>query len=191
MGLGGTFFRFTLLCFSDLLQLYHGTIHPIAPCYTRLRSNYTGDPCHPAFMGCSGAVIQAYTGNNDNGAQINGEALASFQYHGGMNLKRYTMMRPVYSVENNTVGLVLGLNLDFNQTAPTGTPTVSTSTAGIWGTGVWGTFTWGGGYQINTKWQSVGGVGYCAAAHIKVSSKSSGVKWQSVDYVFEQGFGIS
>jgi hypothetical protein len=143
------------------------------------------------YMGVNGAVVKAYTGTSDNGSQINGEALASFQYHNGMKLKRYTMMRPVYSVESSTAGIILGLNLDFNQTAPTGIPTTSTSTAGVWGTGVWGTFTWGGGYQVNTKWQSVGGVGYCAAAHIKVGSKSSGFKWQSVDYVFESGQGLS
>jgi hypothetical protein len=143
------------------------------------------------YAGTSGGVMRVYSGNNDNGAQINGEALSSFQYHGGMKLKRYTMMRPIFSSENSTVGVILGLNLDFNQTAPTGIPTSSTSTAGVWGTGIWGTFTWGGGYQVNNKWQSVGGVGYCAAAHIKIGSKSSGFKWQSVDYIFENGQGLS
>lgn len=144
------------------------------------------------YMGTASGVVRVYTGTSDNGSQINGEVLSSFQYHAGMNLKRYTMMRPVYSVENSTVGIVLGINLDFNQTAPTGIPTSSTSTAGVWGTGVWGTFTWGGGYQINTKWQSVGGIGYCAAAHMKIGSKSSGFKWQSVDYIFEgNGKGLS
>lgn len=143
------------------------------------------------YAGVAGGVMRVYSGNSDNGSQINGEALASFQYHGGMKLKRYTMMRPVYSVVDSSVGIVLGLNLDFNQMPPSGIPTTSTLTSGVWGTGVWGTFLWGGGYQINTKWQSVGGVGYCAGAHIKVASKSSGFKWQSVDYIFEQGQGLS
>jgi len=35
-----------------------------------------------------------------------------------------------------------------------------------------------------------GGVGYCAALNMKVSSSVGQFRWQSVDYVYEVGSGI-
>lgn len=154
-----------------------------AKCFVRMSSGL--------YYGTSGKVVKCYTGTSDNGAQINGEALASFQYHGGMALKRYTMSRPIISVENQNVGLLLGLNLDFDQTPPIGVPAVAGATVGLWDVATWDTGTWGGGYTINKSWQTVGGVGYCAALHMKASSKASGVKWMSVDYIYERGQGLA
>jgi hypothetical protein len=143
------------------------------------------------YMGMNGKVMRAYSGTSDAGSNIFGEALASFQYHGGMSLKRYTMARPIIATESANVGLVLGLNLDFDTTAPTGAPSVSSSTAGAWDSALWDTGTWGGSFTISKNWQTVGGVGYCAALHIKAASNSSGLKWQSCDYVFERGQGFA
>jgi len=143
------------------------------------------------YMGMNGKVMRAYSGTSDAGNNIAGEALASFQYHGGMTLKRYTMARPIIATESANVGLVLGLNLDFDQTAPTGTPSVTASTSGTWDSSTWDSGTWGGSFTISKGWQSVGGVGYCAALHIKAASSSSGLKWQSSDYCFEKGQGYA
>ena len=142
------------------------------------------------YMGMNGKVMKAYSGVSDAGASINGEALASFQYHGGMSSKRYTMARPIISTENLNVGVVLGLNLDFDQSAPIGVPTTSGTSPSLWDTALWDQGTWGGSYTINKNWQSVGGVGYCAALHMKAASTTSGMKWQSVDYIFESGSGL-
>jgi hypothetical protein len=88
------------------------------------------------------------------------------------------------------VGLLLGLNVDFDQTPPSGTPTVTSAAVGLWDSAIWDTSNWGGAYTINKSWQTVGGVGYCAALHLKAASSSSGMKWQSTDYVYEQGNGL-
>ena len=138
------------------------------------------------YAGMAGKVMQVYTGQSDNGAQINGEVLASFQYHGGMYSKRYTMARPIISTTAGA-SILLGLNLDFDQSPPTGTIVASNNPAGVWGTGVWGTFKWGGDYVINKNWQTVGGVGYCSAIHMRISALNSKMKWQSCDYIFEKG----
>ena len=142
------------------------------------------------YFGTAGKVVKAYTGTSDNGASIMGEALASFQYHGGMSSKRYTLARPIISVENPSVGISLGLNVDFDQTAPTSVTTVTAAPLGIWDSGSWDVSNWGGNYTINKSWQTVGGIGYCAALHMKVASSLSGMKWQSVDYVYERGNGL-
>jgi hypothetical protein len=142
------------------------------------------------YMGVSGKVMRAYSGLSDAGANINGEALASFQYHGGMRSKRYTLARPIISIENTGIGLLLGLNVDFDQAAPAGSPSVTSQDWGVWDTSLWDVGVWGSNYTINKSWQTVGGIGYCAALHMKASSRSSGLKWQSVDYVFESGNGL-
>jgi len=142
------------------------------------------------YMGVNGKVMRAYSGTSDAGSNIAGEALASFQYHGGMSLKRYTLARPIIATESANVGLVLGLNLDFDQTPPIGSPSVTSSTSATWDSGTWDSGTWGGSFTISKGWQSVGGVGYCAALHIKAASMSSGLKWQSTDYIFERGQGL-
>ena len=153
-----------------------------ASCFCRMGSSL--------YMGMNGKVMRAYSGLSDNGTNINGEALASFQYHGGMASKRYTLARPIISIENANVGLLLGLNLDFDQTPPTGLPTVANVPVGLWDSSQWDVGVWGGGFTINKAWQTVGGVGYCAALHIKVSTQLSGFKWQSTDYTFEAGIGL-
>jgi len=142
------------------------------------------------FAGMAGKVMQVYTGQSDNGAQINGEVLASFQYHGGMYSKRYTMARPIISTTGN-VSLLLGLNLDFDQSAPSGIISAGLNNQSLWGTGIWGVFRWGSDFAINKNWQTVGGVGYCAAIHMKVAALGAKMKWQSCDYIFEKGNGLS
>lgn len=153
-----------------------------AATFTRMGTNL--------FFGTNGKVIQAWTGTSDSGADINFEGLASFQYHGGMNLKRYTMARPIVSTDNPAIGILLGLNLDFDQTAPTGVPSFAPVNTAVWDTSTWDSGIWAGDLTIRKDWQTVGGVGYCAALHIKGSTPSSQLRWQSTDYVYEVGRGF-
>jgi hypothetical protein len=142
------------------------------------------------FYGANGAVVEAMTGLSDNGVAIEAEGLTSFQYHGGNGLKRYTMARPMLSYDDTGFSLLHGLNLDYDTSAPTGTPTLHTSTYGLWDDAVWDIGLWGGGFLIRKNWQTVGGVGYCAAYHLKISASASTVRWQSTDYIYEMGQGF-
>lgn len=153
-----------------------------ASTFTRMGTNL--------FFGTNGKVVQAWTGTSDSGADINFEALTSFQYHGGMNLKRYTMARPIVSTDNPAIGILLGLNLDFDQTAPTGVPSFAPVNTAVWDVSTWDSGVWAGDLTIRKDWQTVGGVGYCAALHIKGSTPSSQLRWQSTDYVYELGRGF-
>jgi hypothetical protein len=142
------------------------------------------------YAGANGKVMKVYSGTSDSGANINGEALASFQYHGGMYSKRYTMARPIFSTQNDNVGILVGLNLDFDQSAPLGFVSAGPTYPSLWGTALWDASFWTGDYVVQKNWQSVGGVGYCAGLHMKIAASISGFKWQSVDYVFERGNGL-
>lgn len=142
------------------------------------------------FFGTAGKVVKAMQGSSDYTGPINFDVLPSFQYHGGNTSKRYTLARPVISVDNPSYGLLLGLNVDYDTTAPIGIPTYTTSTQALWDSSNWDQVVWAGGQEIKKNWQTIGGIGYCAALHMKGSSASANVRWQSVDYVFEVGFGL-
>jgi hypothetical protein len=153
-----------------------------ATCFVRMGSQL--------FFGTTGKVVQALVGTSDSGVNIDFEALPSFQYHGGMGLKRYTMARPIIATDNPSLGILLGLNVDFDQTAPVGVPTFPPVSTAVWDASTWDSGLWAGDLTIKKGWQTIGGVGYCAAIHIKGSTGSAQVWWQSTDYVYEMGSGF-
>lgn len=142
------------------------------------------------YFGTNGKVCEAWTGANDSGVAITGNALASFQYHGGMVQKRYTMVRPIITTDSPSVGVLLRLNVDFDIQEPVGSPTFSPSTAATWDVSTWDTGIWSSGFSLRKDWNTIGGIGYCGALYLKVQTDSAQLRWQSVDYVAEPGSGI-
>jgi hypothetical protein len=139
------------------------------------------------YYGGDGVVAKAWTGYSDNGADIVGDAIPAFSYFGTTaQLKRWTMARPILSAQGAPT-VLLGINTDFDTSAPLGTPTLSNSPAGLWDSAIWDSAIWGGGLQIIRNWQSVSGLGYAASLHLKIASKYYDIRWQSTDYVYERG----
>lgn len=139
------------------------------------------------YFGANGAVYQAWTTSADNGSNINFEALQAFNYFGIQeNLKEFTLARPLVSVTNN-IGLVMGMNTDFDMTAPTGVPTFVQSTAGKWGSALWGSGLWGGNPVIQKAWQTVFGIGRAGAPHLVGASNNGQLQWSATDYAFKLG----
>jgi hypothetical protein len=139
------------------------------------------------YFGGSTVVYKADTGNNDNNANITGEAKTAFNYfnHRGQ-LKRFTMVRPLLASEG-TLAPILGLNVDFSDELPTGTPTYSGSAGSPWDTSPWDTSSWGSDPTIRRDWQSVNGIGYCAALRLKAAAKNLNIHWHATDFIFEAG----
>jgi hypothetical protein len=142
------------------------------------------------FGGESGVVYKFWDTNADNSTNINAEALQAFSDFGSGNQKWFKEARPIISTDSPSLGILLGLNTDFDQTAPTGTPTFTASTSATWGTSTWGTGTWGGGMTLKKNWQTIGGIGYTGALHIISASKSANMRWQATTYLYENGFGL-
>jgi hypothetical protein len=138
------------------------------------------------YFGTLDGVNLAWSGQSDNGANINAEALQAFNYFGNDMEKRFTLARPILS-SNGTPGISIGLNVDFDLSAPVGTPTFSPTTYGIWDTGLWDAALWGGDYQIKKDWLGVNGIGRCAALHMKLALMGILLKWASTDYIYEDG----
>jgi hypothetical protein len=142
------------------------------------------------YFGTTNGVMKAFTGTSDNGVTIKGQALQAFSYMGANNLKYFSMARPVLSVDTPSVGVLLALNVDFDQTPPVGTPTFSTSSAGVWDSALWDIGIWGGSLTIRKDWQTVGGIGYTGALHMKTTSSTANLSWQATDYIYQNSSGF-
>ena len=142
------------------------------------------------YFGTTSYVMKAFDGTSDNGTAINGEAQQAFSYMGSSSLKYWEMARPIISTDTSSLGILLGLNVDYDMSTPVGTPTFSNVTVGVWDTALWDIDTWGGSLQIRKDWQTVGGVGYTAALHMKTQSTNATVQWAATDYTFQQGSGF-
>jgi hypothetical protein len=142
------------------------------------------------YFGTTDKVMKAFDGTSDAGTAINGEALQAFSYMGTSNLKYFQMARPVIASDTSSLGILLGLNVDYDTTPPIGIPTFSTLTVGTWDLGLWDVGVWGGDLQIRKDWQTIGGIGYSGALHMKTQSSTANVQWFSTDYTFQIASGF-
>lgn len=140
------------------------------------------------FFGGTNAVYRAWTGQFDDGAQIQADALPAFQdFRVRARSKYFTMVRPSITTDG-APSILFGLDLDFLDTPATGALSYAPPTNGmVWGSMVWGTMMWGGSLRQISNWQTVGGVGYYAALRLTVQANGSQVKWNATDYVYQAG----
>lgn len=139
------------------------------------------------YFGTAGKVVFAWTGNTDSNVPISFDALQSFNYaNAPSQLKQVKMVRPTLTSES-TPNVLLGVNADFDTTAPTGIPSYPQTTAGVWDTATWDGAVWGGDATIRRDWQTAFAMGYCVAAHMVGTISTSGLTWLSTDYVLEGG----
>lgn len=139
------------------------------------------------YFGGNGVVYQADYGQSDNGSNIDSVCQQAFSYFGSTGtVKRFTMVRPIFSAEGVVNPAVL-MNVDFQQNRTTTPASFSGGSGTAWDDGDWDDFDWGGGDVLTAKWQSVSGVGYSGGVRIVTSMKDIGCKWQATDIVYEKG----
>ena len=142
------------------------------------------------YFGTGGGVCKAWDTHADNKTNINFEAQQSFNYFGNSGqLKQVKMLRPIISTDGSAP-LLLGVNVDFDTSAPGGQPTFSSANPvpGVWDSSVWdGIFVWGGDLEIKRDWQTAFGLGYCLSAHMKGTILNTRLHWIATDYVLGLG----
>lgn len=137
------------------------------------------------YFGGDSIVGLAWTTNSDNGTNIEFQGLQAFHAHGaGSQLKQVKMARPIISTDG-APAILLGVNADYDQTAPTGLLSYTGTAAGIWGTSLWGSGIWGGGLEIKRDWQTAYAMGYSFAAFLKGTVRNETMRWISTDYLLE------
>lgn len=140
------------------------------------------------YFGTAGAVCKAWDTQADIGANVNFEAQQSFNYFGGnAQLKQVKMLRPIISTDN-ALSVLLGVNVDFDTSAPTGVPSFSPSSSALWDIATWdGAFNWSGDLQVKKDWQTAFGIGYAISAHMKGATNTARLRWASTDYLVDDG----
>lgn len=137
------------------------------------------------YFGGNGVVCRAWGTRSDNGANINFEALQAFNPHGNNSqLKQVKMLRPVFSTDG-APAVRLGVNADYDTSAPTGALTYTPVSGAQWGVARWGIDVWGGGLTIKRDWQSGFAMGYAFAAHMIGTVRAERFRWAATDYVIE------
>jgi hypothetical protein len=142
------------------------------------------------YFGTSGAVCHAWDTTADDGNNINAEALQAFNQFGSNNQKWFKEARPIIYTDSQSLGILLGINVDYDQTAPTGSPTFTVTSSGAWDSSTWDGAVWGGDLSIIKSWQTVGAVGYSAGMHIMLAARNSNMRWQATTYLYESGIGL-
>lgn len=139
------------------------------------------------YFGGTSKVYKADTGVSDDGGNITGDAKTAFNYFGRRGqLKRFTMVRPIFTTTGN-ITTALNVNVDFEDRAPTSTPTFSPAGGAEWDIAEWDVAEWDIEGRILKEWQSVEGLGYCASIRMRVATNDFMISWNSVDYLFEPG----
>lgn len=140
------------------------------------------------YFGGDTVVRKAWTGTSDLGSNIVGEMVCAFDYFGNSNgIKAVRMIRPVIGWDSNPSEFLIGIDVDFIISTPTGAISFTGTVGGVWDSGIWDASVWGGAVSLNRNWYSAFGVGYAFAPHIKVSSSTAQVRLAAFDYVYERG----
>lgn len=135
----------------------------------------------------SAYVAKADIGYSDDGAYIFGTAKTAFSNFGAPGrLKRWTMVRPVFYTAGS-FRPSMRMDVDFDDVLPTSVGFYSDASGTAWDSALWNTFPWGSVTGIKTNWQSVSGLGYWGALHMRAVNNATPVQWMSTDYVFEAG----
>jgi hypothetical protein len=87
------------------------------------------------------------------------------------------MIRPVIA-SDGPCDILAGVNVDYDVSTPSATPTFSPSNFAIWDVSKWDdSGVWGGDLQIRTDWQTCFGIGFALSAHIQGASLGSRLRW--------------
>lgn len=139
------------------------------------------------YFGGNLYVAKAWTGTDNNGANITGNVQQSFNYFGARGqLKLFKMIRPTFSTDGSPA-VALTINVDYQDEAPDAAASFSPDTASAWDSALWDVGIWGGGLNVVAEWQTVGNIGYCGALRMQIESKGIEVHWQVTDYIMEKG----
>ena len=142
------------------------------------------------YFGGNGFVGQFWNSYSDDGSNINAQVQQAYSYFDSPGqLKRFTMIRPIFQTDNGLPGILVGVNTDFDAQNSLGAVSFNaiSSTLGTWDNATWDVEVWGGDLALTKLWQGVTGIGYSGGIIMKVATQGIDVHWVSSDYVMERG----
>jgi len=142
------------------------------------------------YFGGDGYVANFYQGNSDNGTNIQANAQQAYSYFDSPGqLKRFTMVRPIFQSNNGLPTTAISISTDFETNTEFGSLSFNPASTigGTWDVSVWDDALWSAGDIITKAWVGVTGLGFSASINLSVASQGIDFKWTSTDYVMERG----
>lgn len=139
------------------------------------------------FFCSPGKIMRAWITDADEGQSIVADCLQAFGYFGTKAQNKYfTMIRP-YIATSGDPSILISLNGDFSQQAPSGAFATRPPAGMVWGSMVWGSMVWGGSQQEVADWQTVGGIYKSAGIRMRVQNNQAAVQWSATDFIYSRG----
>jgi hypothetical protein len=142
------------------------------------------------YFGGDGYVANFYQGNADNGTNIQAAAQQAYSYFDSPGqLKRFTMVRPIFQSNNGVPTTAVNISTDFEPQTEFGMLTFNpaSTVGGVWDVSVWDDALWSAGDIVTKTWYGVTGLGFAASVNLSIASQGIDFKWTSTDYVMERG----
>lgn len=139
------------------------------------------------YYGTQDAVIQADTGTDDLGANIQGYVQQAFSFFGAKGLQKiFKMARPVFQSESFTFPSI-GINTDFSNKRRQAGQTITIGVGATWNDAEWNEAEWALGDVISRNWRSITGIGISGGLNISTDIKGIKTRWVSTDVIYEVG----
>jgi hypothetical protein len=138
------------------------------------------------YFGGKNTVYEFGTTAASVGNTILADVKPAFSYMGDRaGLKQFHMVRPIL-ISSASATPALAINTDFEDFAPSQTPTVS-FVGGDWDETPWDTTFWAGTVTKKTEWVGVTGYGFAGTLRWRAVTDEAEIAWHATDYLFETG----
>jgi hypothetical protein len=139
------------------------------------------------YGGAATSVVKVWDTLEDNGIDINANALQAFQDYKMPGVrKRWVSMQPMIRTDGSPL-IFASMNIDFDETDPTTPISIVPTTSATWDSGTWDSSIWGSGLQTNLFWQGCSGVGVYGGIRLKTQAGGTAIEWISTTLVMERG----
>lgn len=118
------------------------------------------------FGSTNGVVYKADSTAQDNGGIISFDYQGAFSNFGAKSRKKHLQMIRSLLITNGSPSIVQSMNVDFDNTEPSGTFSPTAPPASTWDSGTWDSAMWGGDTSYY-QWSNVGLIGTWATPRIK------------------------
>lgn len=136
------------------------------------------------FGGFDGKVYKFDDGNDDDGTNIEADAVQAFNYFGSRaREKRFNRVECLFTSGGNP-NASIEINTDFNIQTTSINAVSAPSSQALWGIALWGIGLWSSDSQVYRGWRSVRGLGRAASVRCRVSSSSARPKWISTNFIY-------
>lgn len=142
------------------------------------------------FGGNAGTVWKADDTRQDNGFPITGNWKTAFSDLGVSGRVKTAQMLRVLSTSNGQPGVLLSINVDYEDQAPTSSPTAGEAPTSVWGAATWGTSTWTAGQTLLSEWVGAEGEGHVMAIRGRVVSDGASYTINGADILATAGSQI-